>query len=94
MVTEVAQLQVDPHQAEGFENTYLTVAPILRRQAGFQGDRLLRSIEHPGQYILAVEWDAVADHQRFIDSADYPDLDGPLSEFVQEGSFAHSLTVS
>ncbi len=89
MITEVAILKIDPAESEKFESTYQKVVHILQRQPGYQSDRLMRAIEHPGQYILAVEWGSVQDHLNFIAAPDYPDLDDALGEFVKDASFAH-----
>ena len=93
MVTELAILKIDPVDAEVFEKTYQDVVHILQRQAGYQADKLMRAIERPEEYVLTVEWENVEDHQRFIDSADYPSLDGALGQYVKEGSFAHYRTI-
>ena len=89
MIKEIAILKIDPSQADLFESTYQEVVHILRRQPGYYSDRLYRAIERPEEYILEVEWEQVADHERFISAADYPDLDGALGAFVIEASFAH-----
>jgi len=89
MITELAILTINPTDAEEFEKTHQDLVQILRRQPGYLDDKLMRAIERPEEYVLAVEWEAVEDHQRFIDSADYPALDGPLGSYVKEGSFAH-----
>lgn len=89
MITEVAILKIDPAEAVEFERTYNEVVHILRRQSGYRSDKLMRAIEYPEQYILAVEWGSVEDHLNFIAAPDYPDLDGALSEYIIDGSFAH-----
>jgi heme-degrading monooxygenase HmoA len=94
MITEIAILSIDPADAENFEKTYYDVAPILREQSGYLGDRLMRAIERTEEYILTVEWGSVADHERFIGSPEYPDLDGALGKYVKEGSFAHYRTIA
>lgn len=94
MVTEVAVLKIDPSQAKKFEKTYRNVVGILRRQRGYINDRLMRAIERPEEYILAVEWDQVADHERFIAAPDYPDLDGALGQYVVDANFAHYISIS
>ena len=89
MITEVAILIIDPGEYEKFERTYREVMHILQRQPGYKSDKLMRAIEHPEQYILAVEWDSKEDHLRFMDAPDYPELDGALGEFVKDASVAH-----
>jgi heme-degrading monooxygenase HmoA len=93
MITELAILTIDPDNAEDFEKTYQDVVHILRRQPGYLADKLMRAIERPEEYILAVEWESVADHENFIAAADYPDLDGALGEYVLEANVAHFNTL-
>ncbi len=93
MITEVAILKIDPAEAVKFERTYNEVVHILRRQPGYQSDKLMRAIEYPEQYILSVEWGSVQDHLRFIDAPDYPELDGALGAFVKDVSFAHYTSI-
>lgn len=93
MITEIAILKIDPTQSDDFEHTYREVVHILQRQPGYQSERLMRSIEDPEQYILAVEWDSKEDHLRFMDAPDYPDLDGALGKYVKDAAVAHYCTL-
>ena len=93
MVTELAILIIDPAEAEAFEKTFQDVVNILRKQEGYLDDKLMRAIERPEEYILTVEWETVADHEKFIEAPDYPDLDGALGKFVKDASFAHYNTI-
>ena len=93
MITELAILKINPAKAEKFEKTYQDVVHILHKQPGYLNDKLMRAIERPEEYVLAVEWGSVEDHQRFIDSADYPSLDGALGQFVKDASIAHYNTL-
>ena len=93
MITELAILKINPAKTEKFEKTYQDVVHILRKQPGYLDDKLMRAIERPEEYVLAVEWGSVEDHQRFIDSADYPSLDGALGQFVKDASIAHYITL-
>jgi heme-degrading monooxygenase HmoA len=93
MVTEVAVLKIDPSEADAFEGMYGEVVPVLRRQPGYRSDRLMRAIERPEEYILAVEWDSVDAHQAFIDSDEYSLMSNPFGEFVLDSGFAHYDTV-
>jgi heme-degrading monooxygenase HmoA len=94
MVTEVAILKIDPANASAFEQMYEEVVPVLRRQAGYQSDKLLRAIERPEEYILSVEWDSVDAHQAFIDSDEYSLMAEPFGGFVVDSGFAHYNTIS
>ena len=94
MVSEIAVLKINPEEAPAFEKMYSEVVPILRSQKGYRGDKLLRAIERPEEYILAVEWDDVEAHQAFIDSVSYSEMTGPFGKFVKESGFAHYNTVA
>ena len=94
MITEIAMLTVDSSEVEAFEKMYQEVVPVLRKQPGYLSDTLMHAIERPDEYILAVEWESVKDHERFIESEEYPNMSGPFGEFVKDSSFAHYRTVS
>ena len=94
MVTEVFVFKINPAAAEKFEKVYAEIVPILRKQKGYHSDRLMRAIERPEEYILAVEWDNVEAHQAFIDSDSYPEMDQPFGGFVEEGILAYYITVA
>ena len=94
MVTEIFVFKIDPAEAQEFENVYTEVVPVLRGQKGYRSDKLMRAIERPAEYILAVEWDSIDAHQAFIDSDAYPEMDGPFGRFVIEGKLAHYTTVA
>ena len=80
MVTEVAVLKIEPKNASAFEDMYSEVAPILRSQKGYLSDKLMRAIERPEEYILAVEWEAKESHEAFIVSEDYPKMSNRFGE--------------
>lgn len=94
MITEIFIFKIDPAEETAFEKMYMDVVPVLRRQKGYRSDKLMRSIEHPEDYILAVEWDSVPAHQAFIDSDAYPEMSVPFGEYSQEGKLAHYNTVA
>jgi|WetSurMetagenome_2_1015567.scaffolds.fasta_scaffold412689_1 heme-degrading monooxygenase HmoA len=90
MVTEIAIFKIDPKKASEFEKMAAEISPkTLRKQKGYISDRLLHAIERPEEYILAVEWESVEAHQKFIDSKDYALMSGPFGNFVIESTFAH-----
>jgi heme-degrading monooxygenase HmoA len=93
MVTELAILNIDPAKAEEFEKTYQDVVHILRKQPGYLNDKLMRAIERPEEYVFLIEWGSVSDHERFIDSSEYPSLNDRLGDFVKDASIAHYITL-
>jgi heme-degrading monooxygenase HmoA len=94
MVTELAIIKIDPSESESFEKMYKEVVSVLREQPGYQHDKLMRAIERPEEYLLAVEWDSVGSHQAFIDSDSYSLMSDPFGKFVKDSSFAHFNTVN
>lgn len=94
MVTEVAILKIDQNKAKDFEKMYAEVVPVLRRQSGYISDKLMHANERPEEYILAVEWENIDSHQRFIDSSEYSQMSDPFGKYVIESTFAHYFTVA
>ena len=62
MIFEVAELQIDPGNAEAFEQAARGAVPLFRAAEGCTSFSLRRSIEHPGRYQLLVEWTSIAAH--------------------------------
>ncbi len=93
MITEIAVLKIDAAQSKDFEKMHNDVVKILRRQTGYKSDKLLSAHEVAGQYVLMVEWESINDHQKFIDSTEYPLMSEPYGKFVKDFSFAHYTTV-
>lgn len=73
MILEQAVLDVVPGREEAFERDFDRAAPLLRRQRGYLGHRLLRCQERPARYLLLVEWEGLEDHTvGFREGPDYP----------------------
>jgi heme-degrading monooxygenase HmoA len=62
MITEIAQLDVRPHQAAAFEAAFAEARGLIAATPGFVGLTLQRCIETEGRYLLRVEWRALEDH--------------------------------
>ena len=62
MVTEIAEITIDPATAAAFEAAVAKAAPAFRAAAGCHAMALERIIEAPGQYRLRVEWESVDHH--------------------------------
>jgi len=62
MITEIAQITIDPAQAQAFEHAVAQASDIFRAAAGCRGMRLERMIEDPAKYTLRIQWDSVEDH--------------------------------
>lgn len=62
MITEVAELTIQPGQEEAFEAGVAKAAPLFLRARGCHGLSLQRVIETPSVYRLRVLWETVEDH--------------------------------
>lgn len=62
MITEIAQIEIDPARAAAFEAAVAEAEAEFRAAAGFVSFALNRSIEHPGRYRLMVGWTSVDAH--------------------------------
>ena len=62
MVTEIAQITIDPSQAAGFEAAVAQAAPLFRAARGCHGMALERTVEDPARYRLVVRWETREDH--------------------------------
>lgn len=92
MVYEMAQIAVLPGKEADFEAGVAQAVPLFKRARGCSGVELHRTIEHPGHYILLVQWDTVDDHMvHFRESADFQEwrrLVGPF--FVKPPVVTHT----
>jgi quinol monooxygenase YgiN len=72
MITEIAQIDVEPGTEAEFEKAVEQAVPIFRRAKGCRSMELRRSIEKPTRYRLLVGWDTVENHTvDFRGSADF-----------------------
>jgi quinol monooxygenase YgiN len=72
MVTEIAEIEVKPGTEAQFIAGVASCKPIFLRAAGCHGVELHRSIEHPQQFLLMVQWETVAHHmEQFRNSPDF-----------------------
>lgn len=82
MITEIAEIQIQPGTAEQFEAGVAQAAPLFKRARGCHSMRLTRCIERPDHYRLLVEWETLEDHTvHFCGSEDFQEwrkLAGPF----------------
>jgi quinol monooxygenase YgiN len=62
MITEIAQIYIDPARATDFEAAVALAAGVFQAADGCRGMRLERGIEDPAKYRLIVQWDSVEHH--------------------------------
>jgi quinol monooxygenase YgiN len=72
MVTEIAHIEIDPAQAEAFEDAVASCEPLFRSAKGCQSMALVNVVEDPARYRLIVGWDNIDDHMvAFRNSDDF-----------------------
>ena len=72
MIFEIADFEIDPAEAEGFQASVAAAVPLFQQAKGYRSFKLTRSIEEPQHYQLVIGWDSVAAHmQDFRNSPGY-----------------------
>lgn len=72
MITEIAELQIQPGTEAQFEAAVASAVPLFQRARGCRSMRLERTIEQREHYRLVVEWETLEDHEvHFRGSADF-----------------------
>lgn len=61
-VLEVATLNIQPGQSNGFEKAFATAQPIIEGARGYISHQLRRHDQRHGQYLLLVNWQTLEDH--------------------------------
>ncbi|WP_430333419.1 antibiotic biosynthesis monooxygenase family protein [Rhodococcus sp. ACT016] len=82
MILEHALLQVKPGHTADFEATFGRAKQIIAAMPGFRRLRLSCCLEHPGTYLLLVEWDSLEAHtEGFRGSPEYQEWRRLLHHF-------------
>lgn len=85
MVTEVVYMSVVPGQESGFEAALAEARVLVETSAGCRGLRVLRGVERPSVYLIAIDWDDISDHmQGFRESERFGQWRGLLGPFFAE----------
>jgi quinol monooxygenase YgiN len=72
MITEYAELRIQPDSTEAFLAAVAQAAPLFRRARGCLSMRVEQRIEEPAMYVLMVDWATLEDHEvHFRQSADF-----------------------
>jgi heme-degrading monooxygenase HmoA len=84
VILEVAILDVKPGQKKEFEAAFEKAQRIISGIQGYVSHQLQRCIEHPGRYILLVNWQTLEDHTvGFRGSDQYQEWRKLLHHFYQ-----------
>lgn len=62
MIIETATMTVEPGREEEFLAALERAKEVLSRAEGWRGIRVHRGIERPSTFLLAIEWQTLADH--------------------------------
>ncbi len=62
MILEIAQLQIKPGEAAGFEAAFSKAGHIISVMNGYLGHELQRCMENDHHYMLLVRWQTLEDH--------------------------------
>jgi len=72
MITEIAEIEVKAGMEAKFAAGVESCKPVFLRAPGCHGVELHRSIEHPQQFLLMVQWESVAHHlEQFRNAPDF-----------------------
>jgi SAM-dependent methyltransferase len=63
MILETAILNIRPGEEAAFEVAMKKAKPLIAASPGFRGIEVRPNLNQPGQYMLLVGWDSVADHE-------------------------------
>ena len=96
MITEIAELTIDPAQAAAFEAAVSRAAPAFQTANGCHSMALERVIEDVSKYRLIVQWDSVDHHVVLFRNSDnfqlWRTLAGPF--FTAPPAVTHSGLVA
>lgn len=82
MVYEVALIHVKPGEEAAFEAAARQAIPLFQRAKGCSGMAITRSVEHPSQYRLTVQWATLENHTvDFRESEDFQAWRGLVGPF-------------
>ncbi len=82
MILEIAQLQIKPGEALGFEAVFAQAQKIIATMPGYISHELQRCVENGHQYMLLVRWQTLEDHTvGFRQSAQYQEWSKLLHHF-------------
>jgi heme-degrading monooxygenase HmoA len=68
MIVERATFHIREGQEAAFEAAFDEARLIVAGAPGLHSVRRGRGVEEPQKYLVLVEWDSVADHERFRES--------------------------
>lgn len=92
-VLELAQVRAAAGSADALAEAYPTALEAVLRHPGAIEARVLRQVEEPDVFVLAIEWTSVDAHLDFGGSSLLQEFRAPLAGLVASGQAAHYGTV-
>jgi heme-degrading monooxygenase HmoA len=97
MILEVANIFIDPEQADEFKQNLVKAREVISQSQGFRGIDFKQGIEKPGHFILLIQWETLEDHtERFRKSdlfTQWRALIGPFFNQTPEVSHFNNLNL-
>lgn len=81
-VTEKVEIVVVDGRADDFEALLPKAVPLLRGAAGCRTVTVGRGIEHPGIFLLLIEWSSLEAHLTFKETTEFGEFVGLIKEFL------------
>jgi quinol monooxygenase YgiN len=92
-VLELAQVRAAAGAADALAEAYATAIESVLRHPGAIEARILRQVEEPDVFVLAIEWVSVEAHLDFGASPLLQEFRAPLAGLVASGQAAHYESV-
>lgn len=80
-VTEKSEIVVVADRIEDFEGILPKALPLLRGADGCQAVTVGRGVEHPGTFLLLIEWSSLEAHLSFKQTTAFDEFVGLVKEF-------------
>ncbi len=81
-ITEIARLVVVDGCSDDFVTNFKKAEPLIMRQSGYLGHRLIRHTSDMNQFLLMVDWVSISAHKEgFRQSNDYLEWKALLHHF-------------
>lgn len=85
MVLEHVYITVAPERVPDYEQAFEQARPQVQCQPGCKSCRLLPSLDHPGQFLLLIEWQTKEHHtEGFRKSPEYQEWSRLLHPFYDQ----------
>ncbi len=84
MITERADISIAIDKASEFESAMARGIPLLAGARGAGKVTLMRCVERPARYMLAIQWHSLSDHENFTKTPEFKTFVGIVGPFFVE----------